>query len=49
VQFYLVPKPGDKVSVTVTNMNLSGSEMVEQRRAVWRQLLNSLAGVVSGE
>ena len=42
VQFYVVPKLG-KVSVTVTNMNLADSGMVEERRTVWRAFLNSLA------
>ena len=46
VQFYMVPKPGKKLSVVVTNMKLTGSAMVEERRAVWRELLTSLAGVV---
>jgi hypothetical protein len=46
VQFYLVPKPGNKVAVTVTNMNLTDGRMVESRRAVWRELLNSLAASV---
>ena len=43
VQFYLTPKPGSKVSVVVTNMNLANSAMVEERRAVWRGFLNALA------
>ena len=47
VQFYLVPKPANKVSVTVTNMKLTGSDMVEERRTAWRGLLNSLAAVVA--
>jgi hypothetical protein len=42
VQMYLTPKPG-KVSVVVTNMQLASSEMVEQRRAAWREMLASLA------
>ena len=45
VQFYLVPKPGKKVAITVSNMNLAGADMVEPRRAVWRELLDSLASV----
>ena len=43
VQFHLVPKPGDKVSVVITNMNLANGAMVEERRAVLREMLNSLA------
>jgi hypothetical protein len=49
VQFYLVPKPGNRVSVTVTNMKLTDSDMVESRRTVWREMLNSLAAAVSRE
>ena len=47
VQFYLQPKAGNKLSVVVTNMNLASPEMVEQRRAVWRETLNSLAEILS--
>lgn len=47
VQFYLVPKPGSKVSVVVTNMKLASREMVEQRRLAWREMLNSLAESLS--
>ena len=47
VQFYLVPKPGNKVSVTVTHMKLADSAMVETRRLVWREMLISLAAAVS--
>jgi hypothetical protein len=43
VQLYLAPKPGGKVSVVATNMNLSGTAMVEERRAKWRAALESLA------
>ena len=46
VQFYMVPKPGNKVSVVVTNMKLAGADLVEQRRGVWREMLNSLAAAV---
>ena len=47
VQFYMVPKPGSKMAVTVTNMKLASSDVVEARRVVWRELLNSLAAAVS--
>jgi hypothetical protein len=47
VQFYLVPKPGPKVSVVVTNAKLASGEMVEERRAFWREVLNSLAATVA--
>jgi hypothetical protein len=46
VQFYLVPKPGKKVLVTVTNMKLADARMVEERRIAWREFLNSVASVV---
>ena len=42
VQFYMVPKAG-KVSVVVTNSKLADTAMVEGRRGVWREMLNSLA------
>jgi hypothetical protein len=43
VQCYLYPKPGGKVSVVVTNMNLAGADAVEERRATWKTVLNALA------
>ena len=43
VQCYLYPKPGDKVSIVVTNMNLAGAEVVEQRRTMWKAVLHALA------
>jgi hypothetical protein len=43
VQFYLVAKPGDKVSIVATNSKLADSAMVEARRAAWRTALNGLA------
>jgi hypothetical protein len=46
VQFYLVPKAGNKLSVVVTNMKLASGEMVEQRRAAWREALDSLAEIL---
>ena len=45
VQMYLTPKPGGKVSVVVTNMQLASSDMVEERRQAWRELLGSLAAI----
>jgi hypothetical protein len=45
VQMYLTPKPGGKVSVVVTNMQLASSKMVEQRRIAWRAFLASLAAI----
>ena len=43
VQCYLYPKPGGKVSVVVTNMNLAGADSVEQRRTMWNAALQALA------
>jgi hypothetical protein len=43
VQLYLQPKAGGKVSVVATNMKLTGAAMVEERRALWRTALDSLA------
>ena len=48
VQFYMVPKPGNKISVVVTNMKMTSSTMVEERRVIWREMLNSLAAAVRG-
>ena len=46
VQFHLVPRAGNKVSVVVTNMKLASAKMVEQRRAQWREMLNSLQAIL---
>ena len=43
VQFYLLPKTADKVSVVVTNTQLSRAAMVDERRAQWRAALKALA------
>ena len=43
VQFYMVPKGGDKVSVVATNSKLADAAMVEARRATWRAALGALA------
>ena len=43
VQCNLYPKAGGKVSMVVTNMNLSGPDSVEQRRAMWKAALSALA------
>ena len=43
VQFYLLPKTDDKVSVVVTNTKLSRAAMVDERRTQWRTALNALA------
>jgi uncharacterized protein YndB with AHSA1/START domain len=47
VQFYLTPKPPDKVSVVVTNSKLAGGAMVEARRAQWRAAVTALAQTLS--
>lgn len=43
VQFYLLPKKGDKVSVVVTNTALTRAALVDERRTQWRTTLNALA------
>jgi hypothetical protein len=44
VQFYLLPKPGNKLSVVVTNTKLPTAGTVDERRTQWRTALNALAG-----
>jgi hypothetical protein len=43
VQLYLLPKPGGKASVVITNAKLAGSDAVEDRRKRWRAVLAALA------
>ena len=43
VQLYLLPKPGNKVSVVATNSKQADAAMVEARRTLWRQALDALA------
>jgi hypothetical protein len=43
VQISFLPKPGDKVSVVVTNSKLANAAAVEQRRALWRAALDAVA------
>jgi hypothetical protein len=43
VQLYLMPKAGGKISIVATNSKLSDGAMVEERRALWRKALESLA------
>jgi hypothetical protein len=43
VQCNLYPKPGGKVSMVVTNLNLPGADSVEERRALWKSALQALA------
>ena len=47
VQFYLLPKPGGKVSVVVTNAKLPGAAMVEERREQWRVALRDVAALLA--
>jgi hypothetical protein len=47
VQFYLLPKPGDKVSLVATNSKLADASMVEERRALWRTALDAVAQLFS--
>ena len=44
VQFYLLPKAGNKLSVVVTNTKLPTAATVDERRTQWRTALNALAG-----
>jgi hypothetical protein len=46
VQFYLVPKPGGKISVVVVNSRLSGIDIVEERREQWRTALKAVAALL---
>ena len=48
VQFYLLPKPGGKVSLVVVNSKLPGAAMVEERREQWRIALRALATLLAG-
>jgi hypothetical protein len=47
VQFYLLPKPGGKVSVVVANTRLPGAAMVDQRREQWRIALRAVAALLA--
>ena len=47
VQFYLIPKPGGKVSVVVTHSKLSSAGQVEERRGQWRAALSAVAKAVA--
>ncbi len=44
VQFYMVPKPGGKLTVTVTQTKLANAESVETQRGQWKTALAALAG-----
>jgi len=46
VQGMLLPKPGGKVSLVVTNSTLADGAMVERRRALWRTALGAIAAFV---
>jgi hypothetical protein len=43
VQFYLLPKAGNKLSIVVTNTKLPTAATVDERRTQWRTALNVLA------
>lgn len=47
VQLHLLPKPGDKVSVVVSNTKLPGPAMVEERREQWRIALKAVAALLA--
>ena len=43
VQFYLLPKPGGKVSLVVQHTKLAGAGAVETRRAQWKTAFSAVA------
>jgi hypothetical protein len=43
VQFYLLPKPGGKVSLVVQHTKLAGADAVEARRAEWKAAFGAVA------
>ena len=43
VQLNLLPKPGGKLTIVITNGKLADSAMVERRRALWRAALDAIA------
>jgi hypothetical protein len=43
VQFYVLPKPGGKTSISVQHTKLPSSAMVDTRREHWRTALSALA------
>jgi hypothetical protein len=43
VQFYLLPKPGGKVSLVVQHIKLGTADAVEQRRAQWKTAFGAIA------
>jgi hypothetical protein len=48
VQFYLLPKPGGKVSLVVQHTGLAAPSSVEERRGQWRAVFGAVASVVAG-
>ena len=42
VQLNLLPKPGGKLTIVITNLKLADGAMVEQRRALWRTALDAM-------
>ena len=46
VQFYLLPKPGGKVSLVVQHTRLAGPAAVEVHRAQWKAALGAAAAAV---
>lgn len=46
VQFYLLPKPGGKVSLVVQHTKLAGAVAVEERRAQWKTAVGAVADAV---
>ena len=46
VQFYLLPKPGGKVSLVVQHTKLAGAEAVAERRTQWKAAFGAVAEAV---
>ena len=47
VQFYLLPKPGGKVSLVVQHTGLPAAAAVEQRRGQWKAAVRAVAAFVA--
>jgi len=46
VQFYLLPKPNDKVSLVVQHTKLADGGAVEKYRALWKTAFGSIAKTI---
>ena len=47
VQFYLLPKAGEKVSLVVQHTKLAGARAVDERRAQWKEAFGALAAYMA--